>query len=1021
MAWLLTICEGRPFDTMVRAAEMALALSEKIEAQVVFEKEDAYSPWRHLLSPAQQVRLRALSVAPRDSRRYVLQGLIDQADLLRQSDNTNLETFRAAMAELQVNYLQVISCRTGEGIAPNPVPHTWLVLLTSTSTAPAATLARYERVFSFGPCVADTAVFELPPAICAEQFSPPPVPAPRQSVLLIGHGDIATDCRLAAALGQSGVQITLFDPYHAAADYAGRLPAGVSYADPRPPHARHACYVQHSAVMVACDACAADNHFMWEAVHAGAVPLQAYVPRAAVWSPDVLQQAVHAHQTGQAPVALPQPVGWSAVVSQFEPSTQAPPPRQASLAPTYYLGAHQVVLYRDMDDALRNRTRHPMGSRGVAILLPVADASWQPAMSTHLQHYQQLYVDTSDNTEFLVQLLGQVYSAPTDTTDDLQALLQTLLRQSTPQHIEIIHLGSSQERLYTSKRQLDGMAQRYRSQSADAERTPQVLVHLAKPYESGNASRSRIGVSVATEAIASGLQADAEGRFKLAWLGRQGFNTERGRAYFYPFGPRVGFDQDEVDYAGLPASLANNQIDLLCCVDPFLASGISARTLWARKAVPLVGMLHSIHAANGATEAVFQLLNGPTLPCDAIISPSHCGAQAYQGLFDAAADWLGQFMPKPPRFAGRMEVIPYGIEGSYYQGMHPAACREALGLPPEGILLLSFGRFSRREKADLLPLLLAVRALRSEHPSIQLLLAGGRGKESYPDTLHTMVRELEINDSVRIYEDVDGRDKILMYGATDIFVTISDNIQETYGLTLLEAMAAGLPLVASGWNGYREIVRHEETGLLVPTSMAPMPPLTEHIQRVTEGLGGYGHRDLHESVVVDPFALTQALSVLAGNAELRQRMGQAGRRLLQSDYDLVKQARKTGDCMLELLAIARKTPWPNAPAVTPFFDPVGKRFAHYPSHGFVQDSVRVCISPWGEQEAWTRSVRKLLEINSRHESALMDSLLSTLAKAGPMTIAELATQLQSPQYTAEQIKPRVVRCLKYGFLQRAEP
>ena len=44
------------------------------------------------------------------------------------------------------------------------------------------------------------------------------------------------------------------------------------------------------------------------------------------------------------------------------------------------------------------------------------------------------------------------------------------------------------------------------------------------------------------------------------------------------------------------------------------------------------------------------------------------------------------------------------------------------------------------------------------------------------------------------------------YAAADIFVSLSDNIQETFGLTPVEAMAAGLPVVASDWDGYRETI-----------------------------------------------------------------------------------------------------------------------------------------------------------------------------------------------------------------------
>src|SRR6185437_4529883 len=63
--------------------------------------------------------------------------------------------------------------------------------------------------------------------------------------------------------------------------------------------------------------------------------------------------------------------------------------------------------------------------------------------------------------------------------------------------------------------------------------------------------------------------------------------------------------------------------------------------------------------------------------------------------------------------------------------------------------------------------------------------------------------------SVRLIP-VDSRvdaDRRNAWAAGDLFVSLSDGIQETFGLTPVEAMAAGLPVVVSDWNGYRDTVR----------------------------------------------------------------------------------------------------------------------------------------------------------------------------------------------------------------------
>ena len=56
--------------------------------------------------------------------------------------------------------------------------------------------------------------------------------------------------------------------------------------------------------------------------------------------------------------------------------------------------------------------------------------------------------------------------------------------------------------------------------------------------------------------------------------------------------------------------------------------------------------------------------------------------------------------------------------------------------------------------------------------------------------------------------------------AADLALSLVDNTQETFGLAVAEAMAAGLPVVASDWNGYRDLIRHGVDGYLVSSRWA---------------------------------------------------------------------------------------------------------------------------------------------------------------------------------------------------------
>ncbi len=75
--------------------------------------------------------------------------------------------------------------------------------------------------------------------------------------------------------------------------------------------------------------------------------------------------------------------------------------------------------------------------------------------------------------------------------------------------------------------------------------------------------------------------------------------------------------------------------------------------------------------------------------------------------------------------------------------------------------------------------------------------------------------------SVRVVT-LDGRkaeDRHTAWAGADVFCALSDIIQATFGIVPIEAMAAGLPVVVSDWDGYKDTVRDGADGFRVPTVM----------------------------------------------------------------------------------------------------------------------------------------------------------------------------------------------------------
>ena len=91
--------------------------------------------------------------------------------------------------------------------------------------------------------------------------------------------------------------------------------------------------------------------------------------------------------------------------------------------------------------------------------------------------------------------------------------------------------------------------------------------------------------------------------------------------------------------------------------------------------------------------------------------------------------------------------------------------------------------------------------------------APGVSLTARPGDLYLQANErcLFAAEGVRLACAVDGRPadtRFSIWSVADIFISFSDNIQETFGLTPVEAMAAGLPSVVTDWDGYRDTVRH---------------------------------------------------------------------------------------------------------------------------------------------------------------------------------------------------------------------
>jgi D-inositol-3-phosphate glycosyltransferase len=282
---------------------------------------------------------------------------------------------------------------------------------------------------------------------------------------------------------------------------------------------------------------------------------------------------------------------------------------------------------------------------------------------------------------------------------------------------------------------------------------------------------------------------------------------------------------------------------------------------------------------------LLPLMLGDVYPCDSIVCTSDAARKALQQLLSrVSTDFHAQFGVRR-EYRGRLDLIPLGVDTDALRPIEPSSARQRFGIPPDATVILCAGRFSLTSKMDLYPLLAVFRELVEANPKRDLLfLLAGANARNDRVLVEDHIRELALGDRVRQIIDFPAADKTHLYTAADVFVSPADNIQESFGLTPIEAMACGVPQVVSDWDGYRHTVRNGETGFLVPTYWTRCDSDLE----ITAKLFGweYDHLCLSQSVAVDVRCLFQRLQTLIADETLRRNMGVRSRQYAVSNFDL---------------------------------------------------------------------------------------------------------------------------------------
>lgn len=397
-----------------------------------------------------------------------------------------------------------------------------------------------------------------------------------------------------------------------------------------------------------------------------------------------------------------------------------------------------------------------------------------------------------------------------------------------------------------------------------------------------------------------------------------------------PLGPEVEA-APELDAARVIPVGADGiaRVGTLQRLDLRIDAALGLRTGDAR-AFSVVGLTHSL-ANRPSWQAVADWAALPVQPWDALVCTSAAGRSVIDRLLDAAdAARGGDPFPRPER-----PVIPLGVETT---GFAPDPARRTewrrrLGVAADEVLLLALGRLAVQDKANPLALFLAVAEAARRGARLRLVVAGWVRNARIEAAYHDALERHAGGVPAIVRANIDAEEKRGLLAAADIFVSVADSIQETFGLAPVEAMAAGLPVVASDWNGYRETVRHGADGVLVPTMTPPAGAGADLGRRYQCGALAYQPfaLALSQTTTVDIRAAATALAELAAHPDRRRAMGAAGRTRAVAEFDWATVVARHRALWQELAVIRSRAPETRAAAAAAVAVDPYALFAGYPT------------------------------------------------------------------------------------------
>ncbi len=441
----------------------------------------------------------------------------------------------------------------------------------------------------------------------------------------------------------------------------------------------------------------------------------------------------------------------------------------------------------------------------------------------------------------------------------------------------------------------------------------------------------------------------------------------------------------------------------------------------------LCGITHTT-ASHLAMSSITDLLTSPVRSWDALICTSTAVRDTVRYLLQNQAQYLREQIGATRFELPQLPIIPLGVHCAdfAFSDIDRSEGRKSLGIGADEIVVLFVGRLAFHAKAHPQQMFTALeRAAQAfSGKKIRLVQCGWYANEHIEAAFNDAARTLCPSVSL---QHADGRDPAVRshaWAAADIFMSLSDNIQETFGLTPIEAMAAGLPVIVSDWDGYKDTVRDGVDGFRIPTVMPQAGSGIDLAERYANGTDTY---DFHcgfasQFVALDAKALDEAFKNLIANPQLRRTMGDSGRKRAHAEYDWAVIYRRYQALWDELAERRRADPDLHPPVDITARPDRSDPFAAFAGYATTQIGPTHLVTL--REEASNLGLHRALALNAfalklQPDAVVCAAIVSFLTERGPQKVSRITDLF--PGTPAWQLQRSLVWLAKMELLQIDAP